>query len=62
MWKGLRTKEWKERYKRANLNFYRDMQFWGFQFKICIHTTEEEDGEDNGKISHQGTQLRKQVT
>lgn len=33
------------------------MQLWGVQSKTGIHTTEQQDGEDIGKISNEGPDL-----
>lgn len=38
------------------------MQFGSIQSQTGIYSTEEQDGEDNGKISNQGPDLKKEET
>lgn len=43
----------------ANLDDTGHMQLGGFQAKTGIDSTEQQDGENNGKVSHQGPDLQK---
>lgn len=44
---------------RANLDDTGHVQFGGFQPETGIDSTEQQDGEDNGKVSYQGPDLQK---
>lgn len=44
---------------RANLDDTGNVKLGGFQPKTGIDSTEQQDGEDDGKVSYQGPDLQK---
>lgn len=55
--KGHRRQEIQNPRGHPNLNYTGYMQLGSLQLKTGIYSTEEQDGEDNGKISNQGPDL-----
>lgn len=49
-------KEWGEE-RKPNLDDTGDVEFGGVQSKTGIHSTEDQDGEDIGKISNESPDL-----